>query len=113
VNCAHDHPEIWRKVIHTNLFLLSAVRDPMLSSDGSGRPKEGPHTATLEKRMLNIVKIRLAEDSIGNVITPAHVWWLSRAVTVTTKPSRCRTFLIPLLFLCYQRTKKVEEAFTW
>ncbi len=28
-------------------------------------------------------------------------------------PQGCRTFLIPLLFLCYQRTKKVEEAFTW
>jgi hypothetical protein len=33
-----------------SVFLLSAVRDPMLSSDGSGRPKEGPHTATLENR---------------------------------------------------------------
>jgi hypothetical protein len=33
-----------------SVFLLSAVRDPMVSSDGSGRPKEGPHTATLENR---------------------------------------------------------------
>ncbi len=37
-----------------------------------------------------------------------QVWWLW-----PQNPQGCRTFLIPLLFLCYQRTKKVEEAFTW
>jgi hypothetical protein len=37
-------------MIHTNVFLLSAVGDPMLSSDGSGRPEEVPHTATLENK---------------------------------------------------------------
>jgi hypothetical protein len=38
------------------------------------------------------VKIKPAEDSKGNVITPAHVWLLSSAVAVTTKPSMVQNF---------------------
>jgi hypothetical protein len=97
-----------------SVFLLSAVRDPMLSSDGSGRPKEGPHTVNLESRTCwtlwksDRLKTVKEMSSLLLMCGCCQVRWLW-----PQNPQWCRTFLIPLLFLCYQRTKKVEEAFTW
>jgi len=109
VNCAHNNPEIWRKLIHkVRLFsqllqmpcrILMDLAGPKLRT---GPLKPGPA----------VLKIKPVKDSLGNVVAPACVW-LSSAPVIITKSSGAQRFpdaTIPIMEEGSQKLKKLRPG---
>ncbi|MCK5369149.1 MAG: hypothetical protein KAQ62_11380, partial [Cyclobacteriaceae bacterium] len=71
INCAHDTPEVWKKMIDRledaklalkkNCKVMMDLGGPKLRT---GSMKEGP----------KVMHIRPVRDDLGKVISPAHIW---------------------------------------
>ncbi len=109
LNCAHNDPEIWRKLIHkVRLFsqllqmpcrILMDLAGPKLRT---GPLKPGPA----------VLKIKPVKNSLGNVVAPACVW-LSSAPVIITKCSGAQRFpdaTIPIMEEGSQKLKKLRPG---
>eukprot|EP00850_Spirogloea_muscicola_P004660 SM000020S06010 [mRNA] locus=s20:421010:426983:+ [translate_table: standard] len=75
VNCAHDAPEIWRRIVD-NIRCCSEKRGqhcPILMDLAGPKLRTGPL-----KPGPQVKKVKPAIDALGNVIGPARIW-LARA----------------------------------
>lgn len=80
VNCAHDSPEVWKKMIQKVRFFSQLLETPcriLMDLAGpklrTGAMRPGP----------SVLKIKPSKDSLGDVVTPACVWLANDG----TKPS--------------------------
>lgn len=71
INCAHDNPEVWRKMVQKVRFFSQLLETPCRISFDLAGPKlrTGPI-----RPGPSVLKIKPLKDSLGDVVAPACVW---------------------------------------
>lgn len=102
INCAHDSPEVWKKMVRKVRFFSQLLETPCRISFDLAGPKlrTGPM-----RPGPSVLKIKPLKDSLGDVVAPACVWIAEEGV----KPSdeRIPDACVPVV-ASPKWTKKVE-----
>ena len=102
INCAHDNPEVWKKMVHKVRFFSQLLETPCRISFDLAGPKlrTGPI-----RPGPSVLKIKPLKDSLGDVVTPACVWIAEDGV----KPSDGRIPDVCIPVVASQKwTKKIQ-----
>lgn len=92
INCAHDSPEVWKKMVQKIRFFSQLLEIPCRVSFDLAGPKL--RTGALQPGP-SVLKIKPSKDSLGDVVAPACVWIAEEGV----KPSeeRIPDAVVPIL----------------
>lgn len=71
INCAHDSPEVWKKMVQKVRFFAELLEMPCRVSFDLTRPKL--RTGPMQPGP-SVLKIKPTKDSLGHVVAPACVW---------------------------------------
>ncbi|KAG0626036.1 hypothetical protein M758_2G097600 [Ceratodon purpureus] len=71
INCAHDNPEVWKKMVRKVRFFSQLLETPCRISFDLAGPKL--RTGPMQPGP-SVLKIKPLKDSLGEVVAPACIW---------------------------------------